>query len=131
MEIQEIAERLLWPIWRGMPDGYKKKYARTVWAQFEDQVRSSAYTSSLPRFVENICRRLQVDWANASDAASAAGFIEMPPTEARDVLNTLRSEATAAVLLVRLKNELRKADYQAKQETRRKEEEQANADVLV
>lgn len=116
MTIEEIADGLLWPIWRGMPDGYKKKYARTIWAQFEDQVRSSAYTSSLPRLVENISRRLDVAWATADDAASVAAFVQLPASESRKILSSIRSEATAIVLLVRLKNEGRKAEYRAKQE---------------
>lgn len=122
MKIQQIADGLLWPLWRGIPDGYKRKYARSIWQQFEDQVRSSAYTSSLSRFLENIGRRLNVEWANAEDAALVAVFVQMAPAEAREALNILRSESTAAILLVRLRNEERKAEYLNRQEKKQKEE---------
>ncbi|WP_414647349.1 hypothetical protein, partial [Chthonomonas sp.] len=44
MQLQEIVDGLLWPIWRGVPPAYKKKYSRTIWEQFENQIRSSAYS---------------------------------------------------------------------------------------
>jgi hypothetical protein len=112
MQLKEIAEGLLWPVWRGIPTAYKKKYARTVWEQFENQIRSSAYTNSLARFIENLSARLNVEWTNAADAASVARFVQLEPAEAQRVLRLLRSEATAAVLLLRIRNEARKAEEQ-------------------
>lgn len=112
MDQQRIADDLLWPIWRGVDSAYKVRYARNIWQQFEDNIRSAAYTSRLAPFYDALCRRLNVrvraDEAERVNAIIASG-------EDRAVLKALRDETTYLVLLVRLKNEERKADYAAEQ----------------
>jgi hypothetical protein len=130
MHAEEIANRLLWPLWRGIPDGYKSKYARSIWAQFENNLRSAAYTSSLSKFLATICTRLdiEINSKELSDVTSIAGA-----EDDRDILKKIRDETTYLVLLVRTRNEQRKAEYAAKiaaTDENRKEEE-SNADIGI
>ena len=108
MTTQEIADRLLWPIWRGMPEAYKIKYARSIWQQFEDNIRSAAYTSSLALFFERICRRLGSE-LRSDDVSIVANSITA--CDSGSTLRTLREEATLLTLLCRLKNQERKDQY--------------------
>lgn len=101
-----IVEGMLWPVWVGMPAEYKAKYARTIWQQFEDNIRSAAYTSSLRRFLQVLCGRLGVEVR--SEHLMAIERILGDGDDAA-VLKLLREETMALVILVRLKNEERKA----------------------
>jgi hypothetical protein len=109
MTSQRVAEELLWPIWRGMPDAYKIKYARSIWQQFEDNIRSAAYTSSPALFFERICRRLGVE-LRAEDLARVTAILADDP---KPLLQILREEATMLTLLCRLKNQERKEQRNA------------------
>jgi hypothetical protein len=105
MTAEQIRDDLLYPCWRGIADGYKQKYARNIWPQFEDNIRSAAYTSSLAKFLESLVRKLNIEF-RAEDVPRinqifAAG-------EDRNILAMLRNETTMLVLLVRLKNDERR-----------------------
>ena len=126
MEHQTIADNLLWPIWRGIPDGYKMRYARSIWQQFEDNLRSSAYTSSLSKFLETVCVRLGVD-LSAKELMNVRAVIESQSDQ--DVLRKLRNETTYLVLLVRLRNEERKVQIEAAK--REREEESTAQEALL
>lgn len=108
MTNEEIAESLLWPIWRGMPDAYKMKYARSIWQQFENNIRSAAYTSSPALFFERICRRLGAE-IRADDIATVTTALAVG--DPSSLLRSLREEATLLTLLCRLKNQDRKEEY--------------------
>jgi hypothetical protein len=108
---REIADTLLWPCWRGMPDAYKAKYARNIWAQFEDNIRSAAYTSSLARFFQTLSLKLDIE-IRAEDVRSVNLALA---SDERTLLRALRDETTAMVLLVRLRNEERKQEYKDRQ----------------
>lgn len=118
MEVEEypqqyhVALSLLIPLWRGIPGDYKRKYARNIWQQFEDNIRSAAYTASLSKFVNSICSRMQIvtaaDDLPAVNAALNAG-------QDRVILRQIRDEATILVLMVRLENDKRKKEWEARQ----------------
>lgn len=107
MNQERIANDLLYPLWRGIDSGYKAKYARNIWQQFEDNIRSAAYTSKLGMFVDSISRRLSISVRGEDverlNLALAAG-------NDRETLKLLRDETTLLVLMVRLKNDERKAE---------------------
>jgi hypothetical protein len=86
------------------------KYARSIWSQFEDNLRSAAYTSSLSKFLGAVCQRLGIEVS-----AKELGLVDEVITsgEDRDVLGKLRNETTYLVLLVRLRNEERKEEFAA------------------
>lgn len=109
MEHQQIVDSLLWPAWRGIPGEYKAKYARNIWQQFEDNIRSAAYTSSLRRCFEALSLRLNIS-IGTEDIRSVTAILTSG--EDREILRTLRDETTTLVLMVRVKNDERKAAYQ-------------------
>jgi hypothetical protein len=104
--LEGIAANLLGPLWRGVDAEYKGKYARNIWQQFEDNVRSAAYTSHLPRFIQRMSSRLRVT-VRADDVARLTAFVAS--ADGRATLKALREEATYLVLLVRSVNEERRA----------------------
>lgn len=106
----EIADRLLWPIWTGINSRYKAKYARNIWQQLEDNIRSAAYTSSLPKFYETLCRRLDIA-VRAKDQAALGEAIGCG--EDRQILRCIRDETTYLVLLVRVRNDERRERMKA------------------
>jgi hypothetical protein len=108
MEHQEIAERLLWPLWRGIDPSYKSKYRASIWQQFEDNIRSAAYTSRLARFVDEMTRKLSIQ-IRADDVANVQAVVASG--DDRAILKLLRDETTLLVLYVRMRNEERKAEF--------------------
>lgn len=105
MTHEELADRLLTPLWRGIDPDYKRKYARGIWQQWEDNLRSAAYTAKLSMFLSKITTRLAID-IHKDDTESVAGVIQSGDDKA--VLKMLRDETTLLVLLVRVANEERK-----------------------
>lgn len=105
-DLDRIAEDLLAPMWRGIDREYKAKYLRKIWQQFEDNVRSAAYTASLNRFVQRLTTRLGVSIAS-DDAQRVTEFLRS--ADERKTLKALREEATYLVLVVRVANEERRA----------------------
>jgi hypothetical protein len=105
----ELVECLLYPCWRGIAESYKVKYARSIWQQFEDNIRSAAYTSSLARFYDALVKRLGIEMRK-DDVAPVARLLASGNDRA--VLKALRDETTMLVLMVRVKNDERKEKLQ-------------------
>jgi hypothetical protein len=133
MEMDAIHERsaaLLTAIWRGVPNSYKSRYRRTIWQQFEDQIRSAAYTNSLGKFVNNICLALGVEILG-KDVETVNDVLR--GGEDRALLKLLRDETTLLVLMVRVENQARSEEWKAAEAVRqaeRAEEEDALNDPL-
>ena len=111
MDKYQMGASLLTPIWRGVPADYKRKYAMKIWQQFEDNIRSAAYTSSLSKFINTICSRLQVKIA-ADDVEAVEAVVSSGRD--RELLRALRDEATTLVLMVRIENDKRRDEWEAK-----------------
>lgn len=108
---KQIADNLLMVIWRGIPNDYKSRYRMSIWKQFEDQIRSAAYTSNLGKFVNSLCSKLGAELGrNADDRDRAMAFIN--GADDRTVLKLLRDETTLLVLMVRVTNQERKDEYE-------------------
>lgn len=105
MNHQRIVEQLLIPAWRGIPADYKTKYARNIWDQFGDQIKSAAYTSSLRRFFEVLTRALDIQ-VRHEDVAGCEALLSS--REDRLLLKILRDETLTLVLMVRLANDERR-----------------------
>jgi len=118
-EMHEKAAELLMAIWRGIPREYKSRYRRTIWQQFEDNVRSAAYTSNLGKFVSSVCSKLQVQ-IESKDSAVAEGILNSGLD--RPLLKLLREEPTLLVLMVRVVNQERKEEWESRQAERKAEE---------
>lgn len=119
------ALKLLIPLWRNLDAAYKQKYARNIWEQFQNQIRSAAYTATLSKFVNSLCSKLQihVDVKSAPDvvAVIACG-------EDRRILKQLREESSTLVLMVRLENEKRKDEWRKQSEQTRQVVKQSFSD---
>lgn len=116
----EMAADLLDAIWRGIPADYKSKYRRTIWQQFEDQVRSAAYTSRLPRFVNSLCQKLEALPGKGADERVRIDAVLNAGSD-RELLKLLRDETTVLVLMVRLRNQERQEAYRERMAEREAE----------
>lgn len=104
---QQIERCLLTPIWRGIPADYKRKY-QNIWEQFENNIKSAAYTAELPKFLSKITQRLGVAIHDA-DITVMTAFLSTAP--ARETLHALRDDTALLVLMVRVENEKRKDKF--------------------
>lgn len=116
-----MAATLLKIIWRGVPAEYKKKYRLTIWTQFENEIRAAAYTSSLAKFINSICSRLQVDLGRTDSERAVAEEI-LRTSDDRATLKMLREETTLLVLMVRVDNEEKRYEWIEKQKEKEAEE---------
>lgn len=112
MDDDRLVTDLLTPLWQGISPDYKRQYARTIWNQLEDNIRSAAYTSQLSKFLEKITLRLNID-IRQEYVERVAAVINCGDDKA--VLKSLREETALLVLLVRVANEARREKYEAKQ----------------
>ena len=110
-EKREMAAALLWAVWRSINSDYKSRYRRTIWEQFENTVRASAYTNNLGKFINRLSLKLNAPIKNEF-TAEVEGIINSG--DDKTLLKIIREETTLVVMMVRLKNEERLADYEAK-----------------
>lgn len=111
----EQGAQLLWAVWRGMPPDYKSRYRRTIWQQFENEVRAAAYTSRLGKFINSLCRKLGVTLNASVEPILNSG-------QDRALLKLLRDETTLLVLMVRVRNEARRDEWEDRHAQREAEE---------
>lgn len=114
-ENHEAAAALLATIWRGIPADYKSRYRRNIWEQFENNVRSAAYTSNLGKFVSSICAKMQAKVGKTGEERENAEVILNSGND-RALLKLLREETTLLVLMVRVANQARQEEWKAHQE---------------
>ena len=108
------ALRLLIPLWRGLDSDYKSKYARSIWAQFENNIKSAAYTATASKFYSNLCGKLPIA-LESSGLLDVQEALAVAGDEERKLLRQLREETATLALMVRLNNEARKAQYMARE----------------
>lgn len=105
MEHQALAEKLLWPLWVGISSDYKSSYKKTIWEQFENNIRSAAYTAKMTTFLANITSRLNI----VIQAKHLKSVNEVVSSQLdREILTMLREETTYLVMLVHIMNQERK-----------------------
>jgi len=108
MSQEQVAENLLWPLWRCVTDEYKTRYKREIWDHFENAVRSAAYTGSLKAYLTNFQGRIPVD-LQQQFMKQIRGIVECGMDN--EILDWLRDETTYMVMIVRLINQDRKEAY--------------------
>ena len=121
--LHERLAEMLALIWRGIGASYKSRYRMTIWQQFEDQIRSAAYTSNLSKFVSSLCFKLNADIG--TNAEHRARFDELfrqlslgtpgGEPQQRPALKLLREETTLLVLMIRVANQERREAWEASQ----------------
>jgi len=119
-EMHQTAANLLTAIWRGISGEYKSRYRFSIWQQFEDNVRSAAYTNNLGKFVDGLCLKL-----GAQIGGGDVGSVEQILNSGNDraLLKIMREETTLAVLMVRVANQERQEERKKKRAEREAEEE--------
>jgi len=122
-EYEEAAD-LLETIWRGIPVDYKSRYRLSIWQQFEDQVRSAAYTSNLGKFVSSLCQKLGAT-VGRNQAERQQAFAVLGKARAGPLLKLMREETTLLVLMVRVRQQKRREAWQAEHEILNKIEKEA------
>ena len=111
---REMAAGLLGIIFRGIPGDYKSRYRMTIWEQFENEIRSAAYTSSLAKFINLICSRLRVNLGRRADERVVADEI-LRSADDRIMLKMLREETTMLVLMLRVEREKARAEWEQRE----------------
>ena len=110
---EDVANRLLWPLWRCLDEGYKDRYKREIWDHFENAVRSAAYTGKLSTYLSNFHGRiptaLQLQHMKDINSIVSSGQDAV-------ILDWLRDETTYMVMIVRLKNQDRRETWLESQE---------------
>lgn len=56
-----IADKFVWSVWDSVNRDYKQQYARDIWNQFENALRSASYTDSLKVFLTNFQKRIPAE----------------------------------------------------------------------
>lgn len=100
-----IVDKLLWPLWRGVGEDYKERYLKNIWDQFENNIRSAAYTNRLPIFLSKIKNLMNIE-IQAQYNKDIAEIISSGLDE--QILTLLRDETSYLAVLTRLKNQERK-----------------------
>lgn len=108
---EKVSEDLLFPLFRCINDAYKSRYNRNIWEQFENGIRSAAYTGQLSVFITKYQRIMPTD-LQAQYTKRILSVVECG--EDKTVLAWLRSETAYLVLLTRLINQQRVADIKEK-----------------
>jgi hypothetical protein len=110
MQIDEqIVEKLIWPLWLCIDDGYKQTYKKDVWDHFENAIKSASYTGSMKMFLTNFQKRIPCDF-QARFGKNMVSIIESGNDD--EILETLRSESTYLVMKCRLKNQDRREAWE-------------------
>ena len=115
------ALKLLIPLWRGLDSDYKSKYARSIWAQWESNIKSAAYTATASKFYSNLCGKLPIA-IESSGLLDVQEALAVAGDEERRLLRQLREETATLALMVRINNEARKSEWKARQAKRADEE---------
>jgi hypothetical protein len=108
------AATLLKLIWRGIAANYKSRYRMTIWEQYENEIRSAAYTSSLGKFISRLCSRLAATVGRTDEERDVAETILRTAND-REMLKLMREQTTLLVLMVRVDNQERREEWEAKQ----------------
>lgn len=115
MTNEDIALGLIAPLWRAIGDEYKRKYRTTIWTQFEENLKSAAYTAKIGVFLDTLTRKLSLN-LRAADTESIARVVAT--VDERTLLKLIRNETTLLILYVRMIQEEKKAAYKEREAER-------------
>jgi hypothetical protein len=108
MTQEQVAEGLLWPLWRCIEDSYKDRYKREIWDHFENAIRSAAYTAKLSTFLTNFKNRIPTN-IEAQYMKRIRQVVDSGHDS--EILNWLREETTYLVMITRLMNQERRDQF--------------------
>lgn len=105
MKDEQIAERLLFPLWKGASKSLKEKYKSDSWGMFENFITSAACNATLAEFFQKITRLMKID-VRSSDKEIVLQVIQSG--EDYETLQAIRTKSGYLTLLTRALNEKRK-----------------------
>jgi hypothetical protein len=112
MTHEELAERLLFPLWRCVSADFKEKYKVESWGMFENFLSAAACSEDLPKFLEKFKGLCPMNWQHEQDST----ILEMLKSgHDETVLSLLRSECSYLVLLTRDLNNQYKEQFKNKE----------------
>ncbi len=105
MTREDVADNLLWGLWRCIEDSYKDKYFKDVWANFENAIRSASYTDNIAIFLDNIKTRIPItmELQYLDDIKKV-----IDENNDEEILGWIRNESMYMMMLVRIRNQERK-----------------------
>lgn len=111
---------VLRPLWKGLDVEYKRKYALTIWTQFEHAVVRAGHRETLSAAMTALCSRLPI---HALREGLDVALAVVRGGQDRDLLRLWRTEATTLVLMLRVEaEETRSAKASASDVARREAE---------
>ena len=121
-ELHDKLALLVFFIWRGIDATRKSKYRMTIWTEFENAIRLSAYTNKIGKFVEKLCGKLDAQ-VGKNDEERAQGEALLRGLKDDESLKLLREETSLIVLITRTMNDTRREAAQTKFEFEKEQEE--------
>lgn len=110
MTHEEIAEKLLYPIWRSITDEFKDRYKADAWNIYENFIKTAACNPTLSLFYDKLKRLLPIDVKIKYEKELLSA---LSSNKDEEVLNLLRTETGYLVLLTRaLNNERKNINYE-------------------
>lgn len=110
-ELRNQAALLMLQIWQGIGSDLKSRYRMSIWDQFENQIRSAAYTNNLGKFVNSLCSKLDATVGKNAEGRAQAERILNSGLD-RQLLKVLREETVLVVLMVRIEMQARREEYE-------------------
>lgn len=108
MTHEEIAENLLFPLWRCLSADFKQRYKGDAWGIFENFIRSAACCGTLIAFFDKFKRLAPMEWQHQYES-KVISVLQSGQDET--VLGAMRSECSYLILLTRVQNEAHKEKF--------------------
>ena len=106
---EDLAENLLYPMWRCVSADYKEKYRADAWTHFENFIRSAATKADLKKFFEQFKRTMPFEWQHQYEK-QVKDLLQSGKD--REALGMIRQECAYLILLVRDLNTQRREAFQ-------------------
>lgn len=116
MDHQTIASDLIGPLWRGIPEEWKRRYRRDVWTQFETRMRLSARAKTIGVFVERMSSYFGIS-IPSTDLKRFDAAVAEAQSQGRDVLRLIGRECSLITTMVRVEAQQRRDAKQALRES--------------
>lgn len=94
---REVAEQLIFPMWQCVDEKFKTDSPKDVWRYFENFIKTSATSSSLPEFFGAFKRLCPFTWLHKHEK-TVLEFLEKANDD--NVLEILRGDDCAFVILL-------------------------------
>lgn len=108
MNHEEIAEKLVYPLWRCIKADFKDKYRADTWGVFENFLKTAACQADLKKFFDKFKRLIPYDGQHQYEKSI---LDVLKSGEDAKILSIFRSECSYLVLLARSLNEDRKEQF--------------------